>query len=184
MSDLVPLMPRTHAPALSLPLVGGGTWTLNGEAPENFTMIVFYRGLHCPICKMYLGALQRMLPKYNALGVDVIAVSSDGEDRAVEATKSWGLIELKIGYDLPLAVARQWGLYLSAGRGKTSIGIEEPGHFNEPGLFLVRPDGELFYISTQSMPFSRPDLNGLIGAVEFALNKQYPARGEVITTPV
>jgi peroxiredoxin len=49
MSAITPLMPRQKVPALSVPLVGGGTWSLADQSPENFTMVVFYRGLHCPI---------------------------------------------------------------------------------------------------------------------------------------
>ena len=55
------LMPDSQAPALSLPLVGGGTWTLANQSPKNFTMVIFYRGLHCPVCKMYLEKLKAAL---------------------------------------------------------------------------------------------------------------------------
>lgn len=43
------LTPDTQVPALKLPLVGGGTFDLSQENPENFTMVLFYRGLHCPV---------------------------------------------------------------------------------------------------------------------------------------
>ncbi len=55
MSAITPLMPRQPVPSLDVPTVGGGTWSLSGQTPEKFTMIVFYRGLHCPICSLYLG---------------------------------------------------------------------------------------------------------------------------------
>ena len=66
------LMPDTQAPALSLPLVGGGTWTLSGRAPEAFSMIVVYRGLHCPVCETYLGKLQTVASDFAAKGVDLL----------------------------------------------------------------------------------------------------------------
>src|SRR5215831_17678835 len=37
-------------------------------------------------------------------------------------------------------MAREWGLYVSRGSGRSSLGIEEPPMFIEPALFLVRPD--------------------------------------------
>jgi peroxiredoxin len=43
------LMPDSQAPVLSLPLVGGGTWSVTDQNPKNFTMVIFYRGLHCPV---------------------------------------------------------------------------------------------------------------------------------------
>ena len=90
---------------------------------------------------------------------------------------------LRFGYGLPLSVAREWGLSISTSRGKTSIGIEEPALFSEPGVFLVRPDQTLYYASVQTMPFVRPHFSELVGAVDFALSKDYPARGEY-TGPV
>jgi hypothetical protein len=85
---------------------------------------------------------------------------------------------MKVGYGLSLKSARQWGLYISASRGVTSIGIEEPELFSEPGVFIVRPDGSLYYGAVQTMPFARPQFQDLLGAIDFAIAKDYPARGE------
>ena len=90
-----------------------------------------------------------------------------------------GAKTLRFGYGLPLARSpRHWGLYISTSRGKTSIGIEEPALFAEPGLFLVNPDQTLYYMSVQTMPFVRPHFKELLGAIDFAIEKDYPARGE------
>jgi hypothetical protein len=94
-----------------------------------------------------------------------------------------GAVGLRFGHDLTLAQARQWGLYISSSRGKTSIGIEEPALFSEPGVFLVRPDGTLYYGAVQTMPFARPHFDELLAAIDFAVSKDYPARGEY-TGPV
>jgi len=67
--------------------------------------------------------------------------------------------------------------------GKTSIGIEEPKLFAEPGLFMVSPDQTLYYASVQTMPFVRPHFSELIGALDFVIANNYPARGEY-TGPV
>ena len=85
---------------------------------------------------------------------------------------------LKFAYGLSLRGARQWGLYISASRGKTSIGIDEPELFSEPGVFIVKPDGTLFYGAVQTMPFARPQFQDLLGAIDFAIANDYPARGE------
>lgn len=90
---------------------------------------------------------------------------------------------LQIGYGLSLASARQWGLYISTSRGKTSIGLDEPALFSEPGVFIVRADGTLYYGSTQTMPFARPSFQDLLAAIDFVITKDYPARGEY-TGPV
>lgn len=172
------LMPRRPVPALDVALVGGGRFTLGAAPAERFDLVVFYRGLHCPICARYLAELERLAPEFAARGVQAIAVSSDDEERAGRMAEKVGARHVKFGWGLSLGSAREWGLYISASRGTTSIGIEEPALFSEPGVFLVRPDGTLYYGAVQTMPFARPQFQELLGAIDFAINKDYPARGE------
>lgn len=53
------LRPREPAPELELPLVGGGTFRLADSEPKQLTMVVFNRGLHCPVCQAHLRELDR-----------------------------------------------------------------------------------------------------------------------------
>ncbi|WP_372423112.1 peroxiredoxin-like family protein [Salinarimonas chemoclinalis] len=181
MSDIRPLIPRRPVPALPLPLAGGGRFDLAEETPRHFTLLVFYRGLHCPICKVQLRELERQLGAFAERGVGVVAISSDDEVRAQRTKADWGLSELRVAYGLDLATARSWGLYVSTGRGTTSAGIEEPALFSEPALYLVRADGTLYFGAVQTMPFARPHLSDVLAAIDFVLAKDYPARGEVET---
>lgn len=176
------LMPRHPVPALNVALSGGGHFVLGAAPGERFDLVVFYRGLHCPICAKYLLELERLVPEFAKRGVQVLALSSDNAERAQAMADKVKATEMKIGYGLSLNSARQWGLYISAGRGKTSIGIEEPALFSEPGVFLVRPDGTLYYGAVQSMPFARPPFQDLLGALDFAIANDYPARGEYAGT--
>jgi hypothetical protein len=107
-----------------------------------------------------------------------VAVSSDGKERAMAAKTDWELPNIPVAYGLGIDKARELGLYISTSRGKTSIGIEEPARFNEPGLFLVKPDGTLYAAYIQTMPFARPPLDQLLKAIDFINEKGYPARGE------
>ncbi|MEM7209797.1 MAG: peroxiredoxin-like family protein [Pseudomonadota bacterium] len=179
MSSHAALMPREAVPSLDLSLAGGGDWSLADQNPENFTLVVFYRGRHCPICSMYLGDLNRKAADFAERGVNIVVASTDTEDRAVDAKSEWKLDNLDIAYGMTIEKSREWGLYVSTSRGKTSIGIEEPELFSEPGVFLIRPDGTLYYGATQTMPFARPGFADLLKAVEFAVANDYPARGEV-----
>ncbi|MDX1737007.1 MAG: peroxiredoxin-like family protein [Alphaproteobacteria bacterium] len=172
------LTPRAKTPNLVVPTLQHGEFDLSAQSPENFTLIVFYRGLHCPICATYLKELERLGEEFAAKGVSLLALSSDGKERAEEMATKVGANHVKFGYDLPLEKAREWGLYISTSRGKTSIGIEEPALFSEPGTFLVRPDQTLYYASVQTMPFVRPVFKEMLGALDFILNNDYPARGE------
>ena len=134
--------------------------------------------MHCPICKTYLNELERKVTDFQERGVAVITISSDTEERARRSQAEWQLQKLTIGYALGIDEARQWGLYISTSRGMTSVGVEEPPLFSEPGLFLVRPDGTLYAASVQTMPFARPHFGELITALDFVLKTDYPARGE------
>jgi peroxiredoxin len=174
------LLPRQSVPTLALPTLAHGAFDLARETPERFTLLCFYRGLHCPVCATYLRELDAKVEEFAQRGVNVLALSSDGEERARQMAEKIGASKLRIGYDLPLTVARDWGLYVSQSRGKTSIGIEEPALFSEPGVFLLRPDRTLFWLSVQSMPFARPNFGELLQALDFVIKNDYPARGEYV----
>lgn len=172
------LIPRHKTPNLTLPTLDHGTFDLSAEASERGTLICFYRGLHCPICATYLKELERRVEAFAERGVGTVAVSSDGEERARAMADKVEATALRFAYDLPLGEARDWGLFISTSRGKTSIGIEEPPLFAEPGVFLVTPEQSLYYSYIQTMPFVRPHFGELLSALDFAIEKNYPARGE------
>lgn len=166
------LMPDTQAPALRVPLVGGGEWDLAAQTPRNFTMVIVYRGYHCPVCKAYLQKLNTLTKMAADAGVEVLAVSMDDADRAAKTKDEWGLDTLTLGYGLTPAAAAAWGLYQS-----DSIKEAENTRFAEPGLFWIRPDGRLYLIDISNMPWSRPDVEFLLSKVDFAMANGYPARG-------
>lgn len=136
-------------------------------------MVVFYRGLHCPVCRSYLRDLEGKLTDFSRRGVDVITVSGDDAPRAERVKREWNLPNTTIGYDQSVESMRAWGLFISR-----SIKDAEPGEFGEPGLFLVRPDTTLYYAAINSMPFGRPSLADMLGAIDFIKANDYPARGE------
>lgn len=172
------LMPRQKTPDLSVPTLDHGDFNLSQDGSERGTVVCFYRGLHCPLCATYLTELEKRVDDFAERGVKTIAISSDGEDRTRQMAEKIGASKLRFGHDLSLEKAREWGLYISTSRGKTSIGIEEPALFSEPGLFMVTPEQTLYYGSVQTMPFVRPHFSELVGALDFAIANDYPARGE------
>lgn len=165
--------PRQAAPELVVETVGGTTWRLSEQAPESFTLIVFYRGVHCPFCRTQLQDLKAKREDFRARGVEVIAISGNDGEQAEQATREWELEDLPIGYGQSVESMREWGLYISRG-----IKADQPALFGEPGLFLIRPDRNVYYVATQSMPFARPSLQDLLSGIDFVLKNDYPARGE------
>ncbi|WP_299816924.1 peroxiredoxin-like family protein [uncultured Roseibium sp.] len=172
------LIPRQPVPGLTVETLSGAPFDLSTDAAEFATLVVFYRGLHCPICATYLKELGRLTPDFAEKGVKTVAISSDDKDRAQQMADKVGFPDLRFGYGLPLSVAKDWGLFISTSRGTTSIGIEEPALFSEPGVFLVKADGTLYFSAVQTMPFVRPHFQEMVGALDFVQKNDYPARGE------
>lgn len=96
------LIPRRQVPALEAETVDSGVWRMADQSPENFTLVMVHRGLHYPILKRNLAELQECLPEFQNLGIEVIALTSDPEERAVEAKWECKLAKLTIGYGLSI----------------------------------------------------------------------------------
>ena len=167
------LVPGTKVPALDLPLTIPARFGLADQQPETFTMLVFYRGSHCPICRRYLEEIAGRLDALVEAGLSPFAISMDDEERAQVVHRDWQTGDLPLCYDLTQEQARQWGLYISTGR----EGSKEPARFSEPGLFLVRPDLSLYFAQVQSGPFTRPSLDQLLEGVKMVVEKGLPPRG-------
>ena len=93
------LYPNQKAPELILPTLRHGEFDLIKQVPRHFTMLVFFRGLHCPICVTYLTKLVELLSEFENLGVDTIAISSDNVDRATAMSEKLGLNSLRHAYN-------------------------------------------------------------------------------------
>jgi peroxiredoxin len=165
--------PRQPAPDLTVPLLHGGTYRLRDRQPRLFTMVVFFRGLHCPVCQAQLKELERGLGELEERGIEVIAVSGETLERTRTLAREWKLERLPLAYGLTEDQMRAWGLFISHG-----INESEPALFSEPGLFLISPDHTVYYESILSMPVGRPRLGELLGGIDYWTTHNYPARGE------
>ena len=168
------IKPTTAVPELSVEVVGGDTWRLSEQTPESFTLIEFYRGYHCPRCKLNLLDLTQKLGNFKNRGCSVITISMDNQERAEKSKQEWGLDGLTVGYGLSEGSAREWGLFISQ-----SIQDKEPNHFSEPGMFLVRPDGTLYSSVLNTTPFYRHHFADVMEAMDMIKARDYPAPGDV-----
>ena len=170
------LTPTHQTPRLSLDLTTGGTTDdlqLGTGADGRFTLIVFIRGLHCPVCRKQLSELDKRLPDLQAAGVGrVVAVSMETAERSQQLVEQWHLENLPVAHGLSEESARAWGLHISH-----AIKDGEPDVFSEPGMFVLDNDASLFWSSVASMPFGRPAIDDLIAGLTFAQKHDYPARG-------
>ncbi len=168
------IKPTDKMPELEVATVGGGSWTLAEQKPETFTLVEFYRGLHCPRCKLQLLDLDHKVARFEERGCGVIAISMDSQERAEKAKADWGIGGLTIGHGLTEEKARQWGLFIS-----TPIADKEPHDFCEPGMFLIQPDGTLYSKVIHTTPFHRHHFADVMEAVDMIRARDYPPRGNV-----
>jgi peroxiredoxin len=136
-------------------------------------MVVFNRGLHCPVCQAQLRELDRRRDELAERGIDVVSVSGENEARATRMRDDWRIADIPIAYGLTEAEMRAWGLFVSRG-----INEGEPRVFNEPALSLIQPDRTVFYASVLSMPVGRPKLDDLLAGVDYWSAHEYPLRGD------
>lgn len=167
-----PVRPGRPAPALELPVVGGVRFRLADCAPELFTLLVFNRGLHCPVCRVQLSELDRRFDELAQQGIDIVSISGESEARATRMHDEWKLDNVPLAHGLTEAQMHEWGLFVSHG-----INADEPAVFNEPALFLIAPDGSVYYEAILSMPVGRPHLDDLLGGIDYWTANDYPARG-------
>ena len=167
------IIPRQPAPALDVPLLSGGRFVLRDRRPQRFTLILFYRGLHCERCKGYLGEIETMLPEFAKRGVDVLAVSCDTRARAERSMAEWRLSKLPVAYELPIDVAREWGLFISR-----AIRDDESPIFAEPGTFLIDADGNVYFAVINSLTRLRPYPKDIMDAIDRIIETGANARGE------
>jgi len=155
-----------------LPVVGAEPFRLGDRVPGLFTMLVFNRGLHCPVCRAQLSELDRRFDELAEKGIEVVSVSGETQERATQMHDEWQIDKVPLAYGLSETQMREWGLFVSRG-----IKKDEPAVFNEPALFLISPDGSVYYESILSMPAGRPRLDDLLGGIEYWTANDYPARG-------
>lgn len=169
------LTPGTQIPAIKLPLLGGGETTLGQPSDGSvWRIIIVYRGKHCGVCTLYLGALNAILPNLAEMNVDLLAVSGDTAEKAAAQMEKVNP-EFPVAYGLSVAQMKDLGLFISDPRSAQ----ETDSPFSEPGLFVVNGEGVLQIVDIANFPFMRPDLEWLVKGVRFALNSDnnYPVRG-------
>lgn len=153
---------------------GGSTddLDLGTGADGRFTLVVFFRGLHCPVCRKQLSDIDRRREELTAAGIGrLVAVSMETPRRSQQLVEEWRLT-MPVAHSLSEQSAREWGLFLSK-----AIKDGEPDVFAEPGMFALDSDGTVYWSSIATMPFARPALDEVVGGLRFAQDQNYPARG-------
>ena len=165
-------IPGQLAPLITAKNHQDNAFALPATPDNRMTAVFFYRGIHCPICKKQIEELARRQGEFRELGVDVAAISMDDRERFDRQQQEWDLGDLHIGHDLTEESAREWGLFISD-KEKDA----EPARFAEPGIAILYPDGRIYAMYLQNVPFARPTTDDLLSGLKFILDNGYPIRG-------
>lgn len=160
-------------PAITVPRLGGGE--IDPAAIDGWRLLVVYRGKHCPLCKPYLGTLDKLIEEFAAANVAVVAISADPEEKAKADHAEFGW-RFPLGYGLTVGQMQSLGLYVSNPRSPQ----ETDRPFSEPGLFLINPAGQVQLIDISNAPFARPDLAGIARGAKRIQEMNYPIRGTLV----
>lgn len=158
-------------PQMSFPRLGGGTIGIGGPR-DRWTLLVVYRGKHCPRCKTYLNSLNAMRQDWQEAGFDVAVISADPADKAQADQAEYGW-EFELGHDLSRDQMDSLGVYVTQPLSEA----ETDRPFAEPGVFVIRPDGSLLLIAISNGPSARPDLDELLDGMIFTRTRDRPPRG-------
>jgi peroxiredoxin len=164
--------PDSIIATMTFPKVGGGEITVGGPQ-DNWTLLVVYRGKHCPRCKKYLNILNDMRAAWADAGFDVVVTSADTQEKAQADQAEFGW-KFDLGYDLSEAQMETLGLYVTEPLSEA----ESDRRFAEPGTYVIREDGSLIVVALSNGPAARPELGELLDGMIFNKTNDRPARGK------
>lgn len=169
------LHPGSPFPVINAALLSGEVVDLASPREGiDWSLIVVYRGRHCPLCTKYLNDLDKYISTLEQAGVDTIAVSADSKNQLEEHLSELN-ISYPIAYGLSESEMEKLGLFISKPRSEN----ETNHYFSEPGLFIVNDQRQLQIIDISNTPFSRPNLKDLVSGIQWIRfpDNNYPIRG-------
>jgi peroxiredoxin len=143
------LKPGTKAPAVELPLLGGGTFSLGGALSRGAVALAFFK-VSCPVCQYAFPYFDRMANLMNGKGVTFIGVSQDSGADTRDFAKSFGV-------HFPIVLDDTARYPVSNAYGLTNV----------PTLFVVQEDGT---ISHAIISWSKQELEMLFAGFRDSQN--------------
>jgi peroxiredoxin len=137
-------------PNFTLPNAVGKPVELSKLITTGSVVISFYRGQWCPYCNLELRALQQALPKIEAFGASLVAISPQTPDNSLSTVEKHELT-FEVLSDVGNKIARKFGLVFTIPENLRPIyqgfGIDLPAHngdetFELPvaATYVIAPD--------------------------------------------
>jgi peroxiredoxin len=139
-------------------------------------IVTFYRGGWCPFCNLELKAFQDVLPKINAAGASLIAISPEKPDESL-STAEKNALTFEVLSDVGQKVGRAFGLvYEFTDELKSAyagFGLDIPARNDAPGewalpisaTYVIDRDGTIIYAYTDADYRDRADPRDVLDAL-------------------
>ena len=119
------LIPGTKAPAVELPLLGGGKFSLGDSLSKGAVALAFFK-VSCPVCQYAFPYFDRMAKLLEGKGLTFVGVSQDSARDTADFAKTFGV-------HFPIALDDTAHYPVSNAYGLTNV----------PTLFVVQDDGTI-----------------------------------------
>jgi len=169
------LKPGNSAPNFTLTSAFGTTVKLTRLLKDGPIVVVFFRGIWCPFCNLYLSNLQSSLAEIRKLGATLIAISPQTPDYALAAIDK-NHLTFEVLSDMGNQVARKFGVTISLPPEMAdfheSLGIylsqyngDDSDELPIPAVFIIRPDGQIATTIFSPDYTIRPKADKIVAAV-------------------
>ncbi|MFK7997238.1 MAG: peroxiredoxin family protein [Granulosicoccus sp.] len=165
------IKPADPFPPIEFTMMSGETERLS-DNNGRWTVLIVYRGDHCPRCKTYIARLHELADGYAEREVDLRLASMDPEHIARRTIDENGW-NLPVAHSLSVEQCQTLALYLT----DHEPGAELTGPYAEPGLYLINPEGLTQVIATSNSPSVRPDLDVVLDGIIGTQDRNLPIRG-------
>ncbi len=176
------------APDFTLPNVDGAPRNLYKLLEQGPIVLSFYRGGWCPYCNDQLYAYQQILPEFQELGAELVAVSPEKPESANDTAIKNELVfevlsdegnQVARAYDLlwevPEEKREQFSEWLKGETGKTLTEFNGVNNYELPipATFVIAPDHTVVYVFQDEDYKKRAKMDDILDALE-NLNKHMP----------
>ncbi|PCI99504.1 MAG: hypothetical protein COB14_06405 [Alphaproteobacteria bacterium] len=171
----------TKAPEFVLSNADGVTHTLTSILESGPVILTFYRGGWCPVCNDQLYAYQEILPEFEELGGQLVAVTPETPN-SVQDTATKNAITFEVLSDAGNKVAREYDLiwevpedqradfskWLKGETGKTLAEFNGIDNYELPipATFVIAQDGTVVYVFRDEDYKQRAKNEDIIKALE------------------
>jgi peroxiredoxin len=124
------------APAIALPLLGGGKFELKDALERGPVLLAFFK-ISCPVCQFAFPYFERLYRAYGNGPATIVGVSQDDAANTQRFAREFGIT-------FPIALDDTRSYPVSNAYGLTNV----------PTLFFIRPSGE---IEISAVGWSRPE---------------------------